>query len=134
MNQKIEPLKGVKAVLAKMEQRGYPRPQRPVHADSPLDFRKTLVLSTGHITKETNAWLAACLAKPEEHPECQLAFVDLWGGYGYIFYVDRDGVEGEASVPPDLRACLALARANGAARLELDCDVAPTSQLPTYDW
>ena len=80
-----------------------------------------LVLSTGHLTEET----------------CNLFLADYegpaWrkGDYGWFVYVPED-VDDE--LPPDLTACLALAREKGAFWIMFDRDEAQVDELPAYDW
>ncbi len=80
-----------------------------------------LVLSTGHLTEETcNLFLAEY-----EGPAWRK------GDYGWFIYVTEDA---ESELPPDLAACLALARAKGAFWVMFDRDEAQVDELPAYDW
>ena len=80
-----------------------------------------LVLSTGHLTEET----------------CNLFLADYhgpaWrkGDYGWFVYVPEDE---DRELPPDLTACLALARAKGAFWVMFDRDEVQIDDLSTYDW
>lgn len=89
-------------------------------SDTAAAIEPMLVLSTAHVTQATcNTFLPAYDGPAWEK-----------GDYGWFIYV----VEDTSALPPDLIACLALAREAGACWVMLDRDAAETPRLPTYDW
>ncbi|WP_242120214.1 hypothetical protein [Sphingomonas lacusdianchii] len=89
----------------------------------PIDptIEPMLVLSTAHITQETcNTFLPTYPGPAWEK-----------GEYGWFIYVPEDVDE---TLPVDLAACMALARAKSAFWIMLDRDEAQIDGLPVFDW
>ncbi|WP_267381490.1 MULTISPECIES: hypothetical protein [unclassified Sphingomonas] len=80
-----------------------------------------LILSTAHLTEETCNLFLADYAGP------------AWrkGDYGWFVYVPEDA---DSELPPDLTACLALAREKAAFWVMFDRDEAQIEELPAYEW
>jgi hypothetical protein len=100
-------------------------PAQPV----PVEIRKMLVLSTGHISKATADYLTKTPA--QDWPFCG----GTYGPYGWFFYAhDENAGEGDQAIPDDLWACMVFARAQGCPNLLLDEAGDHTDELPSYDW
>lgn len=90
---------------------------------------KYLDLSTAHLTPATHGLLDDApdhLPTVMKHPD----------GYGWLVYVHQDDVDPEEdteNIPPDLLACLNLAREHGCGWMVFDCDADTIPGLPTYD-
>lgn len=96
---------------------------------STLDVRRFVVISTGHVTEETQKLLDGspaaewpCLGGP-------------YGEYGWFFYVhdENSGVEAD-KIPDDLFALMTWAHQQRCDYLLLDCDGDTIEDLPHYDW
>ena len=98
-----------------------------------LEIRKTLVLSTGHVTKRVAEILDEYRSQPE-------GFDLYWQNieYGWLFRrtrLDNQDLEYMGrKIPRCLRNCLDLAAANGCDYLIFDCDGPQVDQLPFYNW
>lgn len=99
-------------------------------AVSPLRIRRHLVISTNHIRPSTADLLDHwALMLPEARP---LGVAEA--GYGWFALADPlDGEELEM-VPPELRAAIDFARAQGCRWLLLDRDADCVDGLETFDW
>lgn len=99
----------------------------------PLEIRKTLALSTGHVTLNVAHILDDCRPTPD-------GFDISWQTieYGWLFRQTKldpgDLENGGRCIPRCLRNCLELAAANGCDYLILDCDGPQIEQLPFYNW
>lgn len=97
---------------------------------SALRIRRDLVISTSHIRPSTadllDQWAPML---PEARP---LGVAEA----GYGWFVLTDPLDGEAleMVPPELRAVIDLARAQGCRWLLLDRDADCAEGLETFDW
>lgn len=97
---------------------------------SPLRIRRHLVLSTSHIRPSTadllDQWAPML---PEARP---LGVAEA----GYGWFVLTDPLDGEAleMVPPELRAAIDFARAQGCRWLLLDRDADCVDELQTFGW
>lgn len=85
-----------------------------------------LVLSTGHLTKDTcnsflPGYLGPCFEKANDGDR-----------YGWWVYVVEDDPDNE--VPTDLRMCMELARSVNCCWIMFDRDAASVDGLPTFDW
>lgn len=79
-----------------------------------------LVLSTGNLTEATcNRWLPSSDYPVFEKSE-----------YGWFVYV----VEPDDDLPPDLLACMTLARERHCCWIMFDRDAPAAVELPSYDW
>lgn len=93
------------------------------------EVTKLLVLSTGHITKETNSLLT--IIDMSEWP-CSGG---PYGDYGWFLYAhDENCDEGDQKIPDDLWAVMQFARKEGCNYILLDRDGDTTEELPIYDW
>ena len=97
--------------------------QRPV-ARARLEIESTLVLSTGHVTKETADSLNGDI-EPERgwSPHFQ-------NEYGWIFWADQD----LQLVPEEFEAIFALAKSVGCKWVRFDCDGPRVPTLPFFTW
>lgn len=86
----------------------------------PLEVRKTLVLSTANLSKET------CLTYKN------WPFIAEFDG-GCYFYVGEESTFAKEP-PEDLLVVLDFARAQGCLEVKFDCDAEPVSQLPIFEW
>lgn len=91
-----------------------------------LETRKFLILSTAHITKQTNEYLTKTHVSRWPFPG------GPYGQDGWFFYAAPDN-ENE-TIPADLFKVMEFARANGCFNVLLDCDGDTVEGLPTYDW
>jgi len=97
---------------------------------SDLEIHKMLVISTGHVSKET-AKLLEGEAFEDSH-ELPLTFT--WGDYGWLIYAQADPQEPEG-FPADLQACMDFSKKHGCQWLRLDCDGEPADGLKYFgDW
>lgn len=89
-----------------------------------MEIYKMMVMSTGHISKETAKLL-----------DQESAGVTVYqkDGYGW-FIVVTDWQENEKYIPEDLKRCLSFAQTNGCDWLCLDSDGQEYSDLPIYNW
>lgn len=90
-----------------------------------LEKRTILVLSTGHVTKETARLLNS--TKLEDWPCCG----GPYAGYGWFVYAHD---ENDGQIPADLFAVMEFARANGCTNVLFDCDAEQVEGLPAYEW
>lgn len=90
-----------------------------------LEFRKTLMLTTGHLTEATAKMLDTTPAK--DWP----VIGGPYGTYGWQMYAHDDN---DGTIPDDLWAVCEFANANGADLVVFDCDANPVDGLPTYEW
>lgn len=84
-------------------------------------IKKILEVSTAHITRKTDMWLA-------EGPDGVVAYPKE--DYGWVIMV----APCEADIPDDLRQLIDYARACGCDWIMLDCDAPEIKDLPVYDW
>jgi hypothetical protein len=97
--------------------------------------REFCIVSTMHVSKETNAWLRAqaivtaqrCTMRDPEPSEYVMA-----GPYGYWLFVGDDPPGDD--LPGDLQAVFNYCREQGAEWLDLDCDGDTVDDLPKFDW
>jgi hypothetical protein len=90
---------------------------------------KYLDLSTAHLTPATRGLL-------DEAPDHLPTTMKHPGGYGWMVYVAEGaaiGKEEEEDFPPDLLACLNLAREHDCGWMLIDTDADTIPGLPTYD-
>jgi hypothetical protein len=90
---------------------------------------KYLDLSTAHLTPATRELL-------DDEPDFVTTVMKHPGGYGWLVYVQQDDVDPEEdaeNIPPDLLACLKLAREHDCVWMLFDCDADTIPGLPTYD-
>ncbi len=105
---------------------GYEKEQETIKHKG-LSVFQMLDMSTGHITKETNAKLLnnniniAYYHKPE---------------FGFLISVpeDIDDFYDVNDIPEDLYKCLCFAIEKGFQWINLDCDGAVIKELPIYNW
>lgn len=84
-----------------------------------------MIMSTGHISKETASLLDADSVGVVVYPK---------DGYGW-FIVVTDWKDGDISIiPEDLRQCLSYAEENGCDWLCLDCGGTQYPDIPIYNW
>ena len=89
-----------------------------------MEIHKMMVMSTGHISKETATLLDLDKAGIVVYKK---------GEYGW-FLVVTDWQDAEEPIPIDLEKCLAYAELHGCAWLCLDCDGPMLPDLPQYTW
>jgi len=98
-----------------------------------LEIRKTMVLSTGHVTLNVAHILDEYRSQPDGFDLCWKQIE-----YGWLFRktkIDYSELEYEGrGIPRCLRNCLDLAAANDCDFLILDCDGPQVEQLPFYNW
>jgi hypothetical protein len=90
---------------------------------------KYLDLSTAHLTPATRGLL-------DEAPYYFPTVMKHPDGYGWMVFVQIDDVDPEedaANIPPDLLACLNLAREHDCWWMLFDCGADIIPGLPTYD-
>jgi len=94
-------------------------------------IEKMLTLSTAHVTADTAAQLDDRL-----HQMLGTApFICFQkDDYGWFVHVPAVPDPRHEQIPPDLNACMAMARAEGCTWLMFDRDADPVEGLPTYDW
>jgi hypothetical protein len=113
-------------------------------APAPNEIERNLVLSTGHVSKETadlldtNARLNA-VCRSSDDPVADIPV--MAGPYGWFLYCgEASGAlpeESDGTRPPwpeDLVACVRYARAAKADYIHFDQAVPPTANLFSYDW
>lgn len=93
---------------------------------------RMLTLSTAHISGDT-------AGKLEREPELNAMGISVYTksagegeGYGWFVYLPSDVTD--KRIPPDLKRCLARARALGCSVLCLDCDGPEDPGLEKFDW
>lgn len=105
---------------------------REVTPDPQLETPRMLVLSTSHITAETNTMFAFCTDDvPQFFPKAPWGAPD--DNLGWIIPL----VEGEPfphTCPGDLLGIHLLAIQHGCTWIMLDRDGPVVASLPTYDW
>ncbi|GGG18510.1 DUF5983 family protein [Paenibacillus abyssi] len=91
---------------------------------------KTLVLSTGHISKETKEWID----KSDEEPVPLTIYEKSI--YGWMILVPQDDRDAELlkDVPESLQAVIEYAVRHDCSWVMLDCDANCIPELPQYDW
>ncbi len=83
-----------------------------------------LELSTGHLTDKTvNQW-----AQTSPYPV--IAVYD----YGLFVTVPAEEYIKGYDIPPDMVACLNLAREKGCTLIRFDADAYPVDGLESYEW
>ena len=90
-------------------------------------------LSTAHISEE----VASTLDDPTKQPSWKASLSILSREYGWFVRVPDPSVvtrEDYAAIPTCLRACLDVARADGAVWVLFDRDEEATAGLPVFDW
>lgn len=92
---------------------------------SDLEFDRTLVLSTEHISPATSTWLDT--GRTEDTYPGLLA--DYYAGW--ILWAEESPHE---SYPDDLKAIFAFARSHGCNFVRLDQDGPTIEELPYHDW
>ena len=92
-----------------------------------------IVISTGHVTKETaellNVEAANCL-----EPDKLSTFMPMtlpWSTYGWLVYAEAEPAAHET--PADLQACMSYAMERGHSYLRFDCDGDQVDGLPFFD-
>lgn len=94
---------------------------------SALEFRRLIVISTGHVREETARLLDAT---PSGQWPC---LGGRYGEYGWFVYA-YDENSGADAVPEDLFAVMIWARKQGCDHVLLDCDGNIVDELPHFDW
>ena len=89
-----------------------------------LEIRKLLVLSTGHLTKDTVDYL------DRTDPAIWGFAGGHYGDAGYFCYAYDDAV----GVPDDLLGVMRFARTHGCVNVLFDKDAEQIDNLPYYDW
>ena len=91
------------------------------------EIDRTLVLSTGHLSKATAQRFEDY--KPGDR-SCIDGHMTDWSIYGWIFYCwDND-----ETTPPELMQAAEYARSLDCKFIRFDCDGPTVSQLPTFEW
>ena len=93
-----------------------------------METIKAWILSTAHITIETNEYLRNAVGTIRENTP--LVFEK--GEYGYYIPVPNDGYE--LAYPDDLQKLIDIAKDFDCGLLWLDRDGEVCNWLPTYDW
>lgn len=92
-----------------------------------LQIDRMLVLSTAHISSETNEQL-------QNNQEEQFPLVVYEkGDYGYLILVPEHD-EDLHGVPDDLKRVLEFAALHECEWVMLDCDANVITELPTFEW
>lgn len=98
------------------------------------DIAKLLTLSTAHIKEDTNTFLYCQCRNPKKHD----IIIFTKGEYGYFIYIDEtvkeQALNGDDTLPEDLRACIKFATEKECEWLCLDRDAEPIDELPEYEW
>jgi hypothetical protein len=94
-------------------------------APPPLTVYRTLVLSTGHVTKET----ADRLNGPDDNDKPN-GYMGDWLCYGWIIWSDAERQE----IPDDLWRCMKFAQSIDCEYIRFDCDGDTVEFLPTWEW
>lgn len=94
---------------------------------SDLEIMKTLVLSTGHVSKETAEFLDACGVAGNFLIVTSVPF----GDYGWL--VPTCAAE-EGGCPADLKVVLEFAARHDCTWVRLDCDGNRIDDLPSWEW
>lgn len=94
----------------------------------PLEIAETLVLSTGHISFQTSAWLDRVLLSPDDSP---IRGGD-YGGVGWFLYAHE--VTAGGNIPADLMKVFDFANANGCDYILLDADALTVENLEVFKW
>lgn len=89
-----------------------------------MEIYKMMVMSTGHISKETAELLDRDNVGVVVYPKAE---------YGW-FIVVSDWWDIEQTIPEDLKQCLAYAEKNGCDWLCLDYDAELYPDIPSYNW
>lgn len=89
-----------------------------------LEIEKILTLSTAHIREST--------AEAIDNERLPIIFFPK-GEYGWFIYIGYSIFMSD-QVPPDLFACMNLARQNGCVWLCLDRDGPLIDKNPKYEW
>jgi hypothetical protein len=92
-----------------------------------FEIHKTLILSTGHVTRET--------AKLLEGGNVSGHMAD-WSTYGWVIWAKADNHGGPQhhAIPDDLQHTLDFARALDCEYLRLDSDGPRIDFLPYWEW
>ena len=91
-----------------------------------LEKRAILVVSTGHLTKETAEYLND--TPSAKWPFCGGPYAD----FGWFLYAHDENSDG--SIPPDLYAVMQFAKANGCTNVLFDRDADQVEGLPFHEW
>lgn len=94
---------------------------------SALEFRRLIVISTGHLTEATARLLDVM---PCRQWPC---LGGRYGEYGWFVYA-HDENSGADSVPEDLFAVMLWARKQGCDHVLFDCDGSIMDELAHFDW
>ncbi len=91
-----------------------------------IETFKTLVLSTGHVSKATAQRFEAGHNKPETID----GYMTDWSSYGWVFYCH----DNDETTPPELLQAAAFARARDCRYILFDCDGDLIDELPQFEW
>lgn len=103
-------------------------------AASPIE--RILVLSTAHISAETNSWISntsECLNASDDDNVSGVYFT-RWSEYGWIFSVGDDAEKAVIGRAPELAALFAYCVKNHISHLRLDADASTMDGFQTYTW
>ena len=93
-----------------------------------MDISRCLMISTYHITQETDEKLS----KESDSNEMQIS-VYKKANFGYFIYVPQNlPLEDNRTIPDDLWECMLLAYENNCEWLCLHCDGEEVEGLPVY--
>lgn len=93
-------------------------------ADTP-GIEKNLVVSTGHLSKETMAQL--------EMKPCPLSCCKLDWDYGWLVWVYDEADVAEHQIPSDLAQLMPLARKLGCTWIRFDADASTVDGYEVFD-
>lgn len=95
------------------------------------EIQKHLVLSTGHVCRETMEKLNFWAAEPKDAPFS----IGNYSEYGWFFRALSPDNEGFVELPEDLAAIMRFASDEAHCRyIMLDRDAAAVEDLPYYEW
>lgn len=95
--------------------------------NSELETEHVIVLSIGHLTKETAA------ESFKGDPTYPWVTLDLYGGYYRVPSPD-DLADGIATFTDDIRVCVEFGMKHHATLLRFDSDGPQVADLPLYNW
>ena len=101
-----------------------------------MEIVKMLVLSTAHISAETNETLlgATDILAGGGNPQTNLPSFYAKGDYGWVVYSRTYISDSDPIGPADLAEVMAFARGQGCDWIMLDQDGDTIADLPTFDW
>jgi hypothetical protein len=101
------------------------------------NIEKVLVLSTAHITKNTDEWLTSTATNKEGHDTLlPMRHIKIFNHhYGYIMFItDTPPETQDWQEMPEMMMIIKYAQQKGCTMINLDRDAAIVPNLITFEW